>query len=59
MAGMVLHPRVPLDNGGHPRQCPQIGAEAVGPRTLAKQARDLFKLLGVELGLAAGPTGGA
>jgi len=59
VAGMVPHPGVPLDDGGHPRQRPQIGAETVGPRPLAKQALDLFELAAVEFGLAAGSTGGA
>jgi hypothetical protein len=59
VAGMVPHPRVPLDDGGHARQRPQIGAEAVGACALAKQAFNLFALATVEFGFAAGATGGA
>jgi hypothetical protein len=59
MAGMVPHPRVPLDDGGHARQRPQIGAEAVGPCALAQQTLDLLELAAVKFGLAAGSTGGA
>ena len=58
MAGMVPHPRVPFDDGGHARQRPQIGAEAVRPCALAKQVGDLCELVAVEFGLAPGPTGG-
>jgi hypothetical protein len=56
---MVPHPRVPLDDGGHARQSPQIRTEAVGPCALAKQVCDLLELAEVEFGLAAGATGGA
>jgi len=59
VAGMVPHSSVPLDDGRHARQRPQIGAEAVGPCALAKQAFDLLELAAVEFGLAAGSTGGA
>lgn len=59
MAGMVSHPGVPFDDGGHARQRPQIGAETVGARALAKQTLHLFELAAVEFGLAAGSTGGA
>jgi hypothetical protein len=55
---MVPHPRVPFDDGGHARQRPQIGAEAVGSCALAKQVGDLFELVAVEFRLAPGPTGG-
>jgi hypothetical protein len=56
---MVPHPRVPLDDGGHARQSPQIRTEAVGSCALAKQVCDLLELAEVEFGLAAGATGGA
>jgi len=56
---MVPHAGVLLDDGGHTRQRPQIGAEAVGARPLEKPALDLRELLGMELGPATGSTGGA
>lgn len=59
MAGMVPHPGVPLDDGGHARQRPQIGAEAVGARPLEKPVLNLGELWAIEFGLATGSTGGA
>ncbi len=58
MARMVPHAAVPLDDGGHPRQRPQIGAEAVGARPLEKPALDLGELLAIQPRLATGSTGG-
>jgi hypothetical protein len=59
VAGMVPHPGVPLDDGGHTRQRPQVGAEAVGACALAEPALYLCELAAVQFGLAAGSTGGA
>lgn len=59
MAGMVPHAGVPLDDGGHARQRPQLGRETVGARALQKPALDLGELLARELGLATGSAGGA
>lgn len=58
MAGMVPHPCVPLDDGGHARQRPEIGAEAVGARPLEKPALDLHELSATEFGFATRSTGG-
>jgi hypothetical protein len=58
VARMVPHPRVPFDDGGHARQRPQSGPEAVGSCALAEQVGDLFELVAVEFRLAPGPTGG-
>lgn len=59
MAGMVPDPGEPLDDGGHPRQGPQIGAEAVGACPLAQRSVNLVQLGVGELRLAARSTGRA
>jgi hypothetical protein len=58
MAGMVPHPRLPLDDRRHAGQRPQIGAEAVGTRPLEKPLFDQRQLLAMELGFATGATRG-
>lgn len=55
---MVPHAGQPLDHGGHPRQGPQVGPKAVGPRSLAQRPVDLGQLSAVQLRLAARPAGG-
>ncbi len=59
MAGMVPDPGEPLDDGGHPRQGPQIGAEAVGACPLAQRSVNLVQLGVGELRLAPGSAGRA
>ncbi len=52
MAGMVPRARQPLDDGGHARPGPQIGAEAVGSRPLAEGSIHSLEVLAVKLRLA-------
>jgi hypothetical protein len=59
MAGMVSHASQPLDHGGHPRQGPQIRAEAVGACPLAKPALEALELRAVQFGFATGPADGS
>jgi hypothetical protein len=59
MAGMVSHAGQPLDHGGHPRQGPQIRAEAVGACPLAKPALEALQLRAVQSGWATGSADGS
>lgn len=55
MAGMMGHAGQPLDQLRHPRQGPQIGAEALRPRARPQRPLDLRQLRAAQLGLAPGP----
>jgi hypothetical protein len=59
MARMEPHAGQSLDHGGHAGQRPQIRAEAVGSRPLAKPALDAFELRSVQFGFATGSAGGS
>jgi len=48
-----MHPRQPLDDGGHPRQGPQVGAKPMRARPLAQRPVDDLQLLTIELRFAA------
>lgn len=55
MPGVIRHARQALDEPRHPRQGPELRAEAVRPRPLAQGRFDAAQLLGCQAGLAPGP----
>jgi len=58
MAGVVADAGDPFDHDRDAGQAKEIGVEPVGPRALEQGFLHPLKLLGEELGLAPGPTGG-
>ncbi len=58
MARMVPHAREPLDERGHPRQCPQLRGEPMSPGALEQRGCDPRELRRLEPRLAPRPPGG-
>ncbi len=59
MARVILHAGQVLNEVRHPRQGPELRAEAVRPWPLAQGRFDAAQLLGRQAGLAPGPPRGA
>jgi len=57
MPGMVVNTGQALHHQRHPRQRPEIGVEAIGPRTLPEHPLHLAEFSGIEFWFAARPSG--